>query len=240
MGYSIAIRVKSEKTHPKFLAFMKQNFRPWNVLRRVDPSEWQGSAGDPTDALSYGGAKRLIGFDYQSGMYGFERDYIYSMIRWMALKVGDRKKQMVVDKTDKGSIIHSFSNPTPYYIYDGEETLNPIIVVEGQELTLSEGQQFWAVDEWGIRVGPTAVDSHICSCTELIGELMLGNQGPDFRKETEAIRGTRPPEGEANKKVWFAKRREIYLKYLAEEINKNIGLIRQEVQRLDQLWAKEA
>lgn len=233
MGYSIAIRVGSSELRLRFLKFMQESFRRWSMVCGKDPSEWQGSASDPTDDLSYGGTKTSIGFDYQSGMYGFERDYIYSVIRWMAIKVGDRKTKMLIDD-DEGAVVHEFSEPTPYYIYDGEKALNPILVTtEEQASTFPTSQRNWTVDEWGVRVGPTAANHRIGSCTGLFGE-----QAVVMNQELKAI-GENPPEDKDGEAAWWAKRQEIYLKYLGGEINENIALIRQEIQRLDKLWTGE-
>lgn len=232
MGYSLSIRVRSDELRLRFLRFMQENFRRWSVVCGKEPSEWHGSASDPTDDLSYGGTKTSIGFNYQSGMYGFERDYIYNVIRWMAIKVGDREDQMLIEGTGSDIVVHQFTDPTPYYIYDGEEYLNPVLVVtEGQAATLPKDQSKWSVDEWGVRIGPTAVDNRIGSCIGLHGEHRQA-----ILEETKAL-GEHPPEGEVEKEAWWAKRREIYLKYLKPEIDENVSLIRQEIQRLDRLWA---
>lgn len=235
MGYSLAIRVRSDQLRQRFLKFLQTNFRRWSVVCGKDPSEWHGSASGPTDDISYGKTKTSIGFDYQSGMYDFERDYIYSVIRWMALKVGDRKTEMRVDVAGGGNVIHRFPEPTPYYIYDGELDLNPLLVVtEDQAATLPKDQSQWSVDEWGIRIGPTAVDHRIGSCTGLIGK-----HGAAILEETKAF-GEHPPEDKAGEEAWWAQRRGVYLKYLKPEIDENVDLIRQEIQRLDKLWAGEA
>jgi hypothetical protein len=235
MGYSLSIRVKSDQCRYKFLKFMQANFRHWSIVCGKEHSRWHGSASDLTDDISYGKTKTSIGFDYQSGMRGFERDYLYSVVRWMALKVGDRKKRMVVDETDNGYMIHQFSEPTPYYIYDGEPVLNPLLVVtEDQAIAFPKNLCQWAIDEWGVRVGPTAVYSRIGSCSGLIGEHRAA-----INEELKAI-GSHPPEDKAGEEEWFGKRLEVYLKYLSNEMDENVNLIRQEIQRLDRLWAGKA
>jgi hypothetical protein len=233
MGYSLAIRVRSNKLRQEFLKFLQSNFHRWSIVCGKDPSKWQGSAGDPTETLSYGGSSTSIGFDYSSGMYGFERDYIYSVIRWMAIKVGDRKKQMLIDESGAGPVIHQFSEPTPYYLYDGEPMLNPILVVtEKQAVDLPKDQCQLAIDEWGVRIGPTATYHRIGSCTGLI------EHGASILEETKAL-GEHPIEGTAEEEEWWEKRQEIYLKYLKDEMDENVKLIRQEIQRLDKLWTSK-
>jgi hypothetical protein len=234
MGYSIATKVKSEDLKLRFLGFMKTHSRRWSLVCGKEQSEWYGSASDPTDDLSYEHSQDMIGFDYQSGMFDFERDYIYSVLRWMAIKVGERKDRMLVDEDEEGVVMHEFPEPIPYYIYDGGSILTPILVVtEEQAATLPKDQQQWAVDELGVRIGPTVVDQQIGSCSGMLGEL-----GITLMEETRVL-GSPPPEGDPDEEAWWSKRRAIYLKYLKPEIDKSIALIRQEIQRLDKLWVGE-
>ena len=232
MGYSISIQVSSIKIRKRMLHFMEQNFRRWCTVCGSKPDEWQGSASNPTDDIF--NRPKAIGFHYQSGMYGFERDYIYSVLRWMAIKVGVRRSKMKTDETDEGEEVATFPEPVPYYNYDGDPTFTPILVVtEEQATALTKNQRHWAVDEWGIRIGSTVVDSQIMSC---IG--ISGPNGPDILTESKAL-GEPPKEDGKEREAWFDRRRVVYLKYLKPEIDTNIEQIRQEIRRLDQLWTSE-
>lgn len=208
---------------------MEKNFRRWCAVCGVKPDEWNGSASNPTEDIF--DRPKSIGFHYQSGMYGFERDYIYSVLRWMAIKVGDRKLKMKTDETDEGQEVVTFPEPVPYYNYDGDPVFTPILVVtEEQAAALTKNHRHWAVDEWGIRIGPTVADSQIMSCMGVFRP-----NGPAILAESKAL-GELPKEEGPERESWFDKRRVIYLKYLKPEIDENISLIRKEIQRLDQLW----
>lgn len=235
MGYSISVHVSSDELRSKMLQFLEKGYRKWSVVCGKNPSKCHGSSRGPTDDLSYGGTKTSIGFDYQSGMYGFERDYIYSLTRWMAIKVGDRKTEMPTDEDEDGPAeVVAFPEPIPYYKYDCDSHLTPILVVtEEQEAALPEEHRHWAVDELGVRIGPTRIDSQIMSC-----QGMFGPNSANLITETKSLGNVPNEDGEA-REAWMALRREIFLKYLKGEIDENVGLIRQEIQRLDQLWASE-
>jgi hypothetical protein len=227
MGYSISIHVSSDELRGKILQFLEKNYRCWPAV--CGKGKHSYSRG-PTDDISYGGTKTSIGFDY-GAMSGFERDYIYSVLRWMAIKVGDRKTEMFTDETEEGpSELVIFLEPIPYYKYDCDSFFTPILVVtEEQELTLPESHRHWAVDEWGVRIGPIYVRSQIGSA--------LGLLRPDsnFRADMDSL-GTIPNEDGEARESWIAKQEGVFLKYLKPEIEENIGFIRQEIQRLDQLW----
>lgn len=235
MGYSISIHVKSKPVRRKMLDFMEVNYRRWSVVCGKDPNEWSGSSRGPTDDLSYGGSKTSIGFDY-GPMAGFERDYIYSVLRWMAIKVGDRKPVMNTDEGEKGPTEPvTFPEPIPYYKYDCDSYFTPILIAtEEQEAALPEKHRHWAVDEWGVRVGPTGIDHQIGSCSGMFSN----PTGASILAESKML-GPAPKEDGEEREAWMVKHRQVYLKYLKDEINENIALIRQEIQRLDQLWTSQ-
>lgn len=233
MGYTISIPIQSLELRTKFFQFMEKNFRHWSIVTGKTPDEWRGSGGPPTDDVFE--RPTSIGFNYQSGMGEFERDYLYSVIRWMAIKVGDRLSEMTIDETDTGpKMAVTFPQPTPYYHCEPFE--NPVLVVtESQIPTLDKDSRQWAVDELGIRVGPTAIDHQLMSASEV----MLFNEGPvlDMYHELKAHgRKLINPEEEEDR---LEKRRAIGLKYLKPTIDENLTLIRKEIQRLDQLWMSE-
>jgi hypothetical protein len=235
MGYTISIPVQALELRTKFFQFMEKNFRHWSIVTGKTPDEWRGSGGPPTDDVFE--RPTSIGFNYQSGMGGFERDYLYSVIRWMAIKVGDRLSDMTIDETDTGpKMAVTFPQPTPYYHYDCEPFENPVLVVtESQIPTLDKDSRQWAVDEWGIRVGPTAIDHQLMSASEA----RLFNEGP-INEMIEEVRALgQKPKNPDEEEAWWERRKEIQLKYLKPTIDENITLIRKEIQRLDQLWMSE-
>ena len=235
MGYSISIHVKSSALRQKMLDFMEANYHRWSVVCGKDPSEWSGSSRGPTDDISYGKTETSIGFDY-GPMHGFERDYIYSVLRWMAIKVGDRKPVMHTDEDGNGPTEPvTFPEPIPYYKYDCDSYFTPILVVtEEQEAALPKDHHHWAVDEWGVRVGPTSIDHQIGSCSGVF----FGPTSANILAESKIL-GPAPKEDGEARDSWMALHQAIYLKYLKPELDENIALIRQEIQRLDQLWTGE-
>jgi len=235
MGYTISIPIKSQKLRVKFFKFIEQNYRRWPVIICKEPDKWRGSSGLLTDEVF--GCPTSIGFDYQSGMGGFERDYLYSVIRWMAIKVGDRLTEMKTDETDGDyKVVVTFPQPTPYYNYDCEPFETPVLVVtEEQEASLDKDQRHWAVDEWGLRIGPTAVDHRILSASETL--LFKEESLKELIEEVKSL--GQKPKNPDEVDSWWERRRTIQLKYLKTNIDENITLIRKEIQRLDQLWMSE-
>jgi len=240
MGYTISIPIKSKKIRVKFFKFMEKNFRHWSIITGKNPDEWQGSGGPPTDEVWE--RPTSIGFDYQSGMCGFERDYLYSVIRWMAIKVGDRLPEMKTDETDDDHEVSvTFPQPVPYYNYDCEPFENPVLVVsENQIPTLDKNSRQWAVDEWGIRIGPTAIDHQIMSASEImLKDGFLFNESP-INEMTEKVKALgQKPSNPDEEEAWWERRKTIQLKYLKPTIDENLTLIRKEIQRLGQLWMSE-
>jgi hypothetical protein len=145
MGYSIAIRARSITLRAKMLAFMTTNYQSWPAL--MGHPDGPCYASSPTGDLSYDRSKLALGLDY-GVCSGWEREWAFTIIRWMALKVGSNRK--------------TFSNgikvptPTPFMVYDGYETWPLIVGTKATAKKLSKDFQWCAVDAQGIHNGPNA------------------------------------------------------------------------------------
>lgn len=127
MGYSIAVHVRNVKLRDQMMALLTREYRSWPVLNG-------GSADDPRYAsepkdggLSYSHGRCIIGFDYNAS--GSEREYAYSLLRWIALKVGRSTPSARVQ----------------FYVYDR------------QAIGISVGDQpvsprYDRCDKWGVRI----------------------------------------------------------------------------------------
>lgn len=108
MGYTIACRAKDRKVLKKMADFMEVHYRkPHEIFnQKNDYSILSNNAFHTDDSkLSYDRNPLAIGFDYNA--CDPERDYIFSVTRWMALKIGKTKK------------FKSLDIEVPYYVYDG-------------------------------------------------------------------------------------------------------------------------
>jgi hypothetical protein len=136
MGYSIATPIRSDALHTKMLAFLDREWQPFPVLAgrpRNSPTYIRGPlSGD----LSYDHGKRRIGFDY-GAVSGYEREYAFATCRWMALRVGQRKRFEGLDRL------------VPYYIYDGHEATPVLIAAEWAN---SVKKKYSVSDEYGLRL----------------------------------------------------------------------------------------
>ena len=117
MGYSVATPCRSYELRDAMYEMLVENFTQWPKLNGKDYEG--GLYGPRIDDLSYHHGRCFIGFDYNCG--DAERTYAFSIVRWIALKIGRRT-----------------INGTPFYIYDGHEA-TPIC---------HEGKR--AVDQWGV------------------------------------------------------------------------------------------
>ena len=138
MGYSIATQCKNKKFQDMMYEFLVKNLRDTNLVYgfsdqyaisyRLCPPRSKDSG------MSYDHSILGLGFDYSS-MPEVEHFYIFSVCRWVSLKVG-RKKHF------KG--LGSY----PYYVYDGVEIF-PIIPNPKENIPV---EYSWAVtDEFGYK-----------------------------------------------------------------------------------------
>jgi len=79
MGYSLTVEAQSEKLRNKMVHFMYANYKSLGSM--AGPPEKRG--------------KKHIAIEYSSCLDGEERVYVYSIIRWMALK--SERLQVSVD-----------------------------------------------------------------------------------------------------------------------------------------------
>ena len=111
MGYSIAVAARSKALRDEMLDFMSEHFREFSEV------VGKGESHDmvPTMHLGYDNGKCRIGFNYGPLMPG-EREYIFCVLKWMAIRIGKRRKLQVFEHSDvQGSV--------PYYVYDGKEAI---------------------------------------------------------------------------------------------------------------------
>jgi len=127
MGYSIAAPIKNEDLKKKMLQFLKRYYKPWSKISENSSNR----ASCPIDELYYDHGKYRIGFNYGL-LPDPERFYIYSVLTWIAIKVGKKKYFKKLGK--------SFL----YYVYDGYKA-TPIIF----EPTGYEEWDESIVDEYG-------------------------------------------------------------------------------------------
>lgn len=106
MGYSVAARASDKATLRRMIAFMEEHYRePHEVFgREHDYSRLAHNLGPKAERLSYDSNRLSLGFDYNACEP--ERDYIFAVVRWMALKMGALKKFKEVGEV-------------PYVAYDG-------------------------------------------------------------------------------------------------------------------------
>ena len=97
MGYSVYVEFKDEKSKDKMLAFMKQNYRELDTM--VGFELITATAATLDDDLSYANKKHIhiVGFDYQSWVDAYERNYLNAITRWMALNSGCERPCIVYD-----------------------------------------------------------------------------------------------------------------------------------------------
>lgn len=119
MGYSITLRTKTPALREQLVSFFEEHYRSWNELAEYDIVQ----AGWTTEPGYDEKGPTVFGFNYKSGVSSWEREYVYTLLRWAALKVGE---------------LRSFEGEFPYIIYDGEENW-PLVVGETcDELGLKE------------------------------------------------------------------------------------------------------
>ena len=158
---------------------------------------------------------------------GWEREYAFTLVRWMALRAGINRRTF----SDGIRIERS----APFMVYDGYETWPLLVCTRSEAKLLPKQFQQYAVDKLGIHNGPGADGA-------LVGfalfETLPYPKGASERAGERA--GPYPENGDR-----FAWRDRYNLALLEEpairaNVDKGIGLIRAELTRLDDLWCSSS
>lgn len=126
MGSSICVSVRHPKLQKAMLNFLEKEYRGAPEVFGYDGHEY---ASPPMEDLSYCSQKNQIGFDYNA--CDPEREYITSVTRWMAIRIGERDHQFHNETYDFD--VDLPFNKMPFYFYDDEKS--PIPLQEGTPCT---------------------------------------------------------------------------------------------------------
>lgn len=132
--YSVSIATRDTKTKSRMLDFLSNSYRSWpDVLDDEDESSFFGPG-------SVEGKATHIGFEYDNHVSP-ERAYNYAVLRWMALRVGRKRKQF--QEAD-------FEHSVPYYVFGGPKGLIPFPVVPATHGAVPHVYQDFRVDRYGL------------------------------------------------------------------------------------------
>jgi len=114
MGYSISVSAKSHRLKEEMCRFLHAEYRSWPAVLE-DEELTAGFAGPLIDAdLAHAAGKCAVGFDYGQ-VAGPEREYHYSIMRWVALKIGKHRSKFRSPNV-------TLERSVPYLMFDASET----------------------------------------------------------------------------------------------------------------------
>lgn len=210
MGYSLSTIAKSKALQQRMLDFMEKHYIPaWKVLEEKEHAEF---ISVPMDDLSYAHHKNQIGFDFNAS--GFEREYMFTVTRWMALKVGRLTKAAKLD--DK--VVKFGVPPAPYILYDGGDHWP---VLDRPLSQIPKRLKWCGSDHLGMRRDKkydNLVDLIVSKDWELFGEL-----------QAEATKKFPKPCHERN---------ELFVKLCYPHLSEPLGKLREAMERYEDLWAE--
>ena len=217
MGYSVKVRAKNKELQKKMLEFMRAEYRPhWQIRPRPRwwPKNYQDCYSSPPLENSYSG-RAFIEIAYNAS--GFERGYVFTLIRWMALQVGATRLSFKDPKV-------RFPEPVPFMVYEDEAW--PVLC---QSLSAVPKNLRWCcVDRFGMKL---KFDENYIS--ELPGANTFSRANAKARKRYGAV----SQEDFArltlstHQKIQDARNRLLW-----PGIKKIMAPIRAEMKRLDKAW----
>jgi hypothetical protein len=235
MGYSIGTRARGAKLQKEMIAFLRRHYRKWSEVAIAHESH---QVGLPTDDADYDDAKHFVGFNY-SCSWGWDRFYTTVSCRWVALKVGRRRRTFAKDVVTP----NAFPDPVPFITYDGYQNWPVLAVGEEAAKGLPVGQQWCATDEWGVPAGPGRWEDYSDSCAEdgLFGDHDGVRAAWDKITEESAAADWegREKRGEIVREQWIKEMQALRVKHLRPFMEEAFDKVREEMKRLDGLWEEE-
>lgn len=134
MGYSISVSARSSRLKSRMVEFLVGSYHPWpDIVEDDEESLFNGP-------MHFG--KLGIGFEY-TAEGGPEREYNFAFVRWLALRIGRRRRQF------RG---FTFDSPAPYIIVSGESI--PVLLEADWEQRPPEPYTCCVVDRFGLLTCP--------------------------------------------------------------------------------------
>jgi len=170
-------------------------------------------------------SKYALGFHY-GVVTGLEREYAYSLVRWMALKVGKRCRTFGHNGKEGRS-----NKPIPYYVYDGFERF-PVFT---EQCGLPSGT-YRAVDNYGILKRPYLIDLRMAGLHKIHFDKMKKTKDGKYLifpitaadcKKYGLRKGSHMNTPAAQK---------LFERLGREAVRRDRKFIRDEIKRLDALW----
>lgn len=182
MGGSFSVTCESKEAKKRMLAFLKENFRHWDVV--IGKPLKARYVSDVTTNLSYVSSEPYkIGFDHGSCWAILDRvtrPYYKTVLRWAAIQVG--KRRLVCNNMESNERL-KFKIPVPYLNSDFDQW--PILLEKPSNPDLLE----WWFDEYGLYRHPAAKANPVL-CWELYSGLMVkarGTQDYHLRPEAQKV-----------------------------------------------------
>jgi len=231
MGYSMGARARNATLKKQMLAFLDEHYRCWPQVMGEDEKHWWFNSSPPKGSpdLSYDSAKLALGFDH-SGLHGWERFYLFTVSRWIALKVGSRKRRFSRDTIEPCVL----DEPTPFMTYDSNDHWPVIVRTVKEAAKLPKGQQWCAMSPLGLPTGPRRFHKASSAALEaLLDSKELDKVFKAIGADLEKSNYNSLPGGTPR----ITLHEDIRLKHLKPRVIEGFAKVRAEMRRLDQLWS---
>jgi hypothetical protein len=224
MGYSIGFLARSPALAKRTASFMRKHYRPWPEVAGDGSGSGQYASG-PRESLAYDKRKGVIGVDY-GPVSGWEREYAFAIVRWMAIRAGRRRSSFRKDAVTP----HVLESPAPYMTYDGYENWPILVVASAKELRAVPKSARWcATDRLGMKAEPW----------RQIATVLFDLKGVNVTKVMARASREAGPHPERGKHWnWVERREKALLRLCRGQFDLANRVMERELERLDALWEK--
>lgn len=215
MGYSLKVEARSAALRDEMVSFVRANCK---------------SLGDAAD-LPEAHGKRKIAIHYSSCLYGPDRVRVFSVARWMALKIGS-----LASRFDREVVRpNRFDSPVPFIVYDSCERW-PVLACSSEKDAMSKWPEslWWcATDPLGAYLGERTSGAFVSALALKIFE---DPEKAKLHAEALSALGECPKNDSVRWNAWLKGKKRAEARILAPEIRDLRKSVDAELRLLDSLW----
>lgn len=232
MGYILSTQARNKNLAASIAEFLSEkavswariahrNDLPWNPDRR----EFQS---DIDEKMFFEAVGRRVETYYGSGLLGWDRVYTYTLIRWVALRVGSTRKDFGSDQEEGKTIYLPIG--VPFYHYDGEDRNIAIFQADAPTPPPDKVKGLWVnvVDTDGVFVNPKENSLQFAATESFMG----GPKEKAFNKAFKAL----GEQTSKNRTEWQRKWKALRWKFAKPEIDLHLPVLWKEMAELTKQW----
>lgn len=216
------------------LDFLNDNYRSWDKVIGHGKSHFDEPGRKVFDYGESDGRACSVGTEYYAHLHGWERGYIHSMIRWVALKIGRVRVKFARSVVGATPV----AKPLPFLVYDSYEFWPIIVTTPAGAAKIPKKRQWCAVDNVGCYLGAEFNSAVVMDTTDWLYTNKEAYEAFNADQAKLGLTLADKPNDSVSHRAWLDRLEELKVKHCKPEIDRTLPVLRAELVRLDGLWSE--